>query len=252
MVKKTDDSLRGTLFETIFYILIKIIPYSLITKLMALGVFINKDISLRYSIAKRRKQVFGDIAAFIEYSEIKGDYFEFGCHSAFGLSIFFKQIKNRKLKQMRFFAFDSFEGFPEISDIDKYHHYYKGMLKYSHEDFRKVLKVNRMSEVISFKGFFDAVLTDDLKTQNKIFKAAIIFIDCDLYISTKPTLKFIRSLLQTGTIVIFDDYWLFRGDKNRGVQKALSEFQQMYPYIQFNEYLYPYSPYSKIFLINIE
>lgn len=33
-------------------------------------------------------------------------------------------------------------------------------------------------------------------------------------------------MLQTGTIVIFDDYWLFRGDKNRGEQKALLEFQK--------------------------
>ena len=252
MSKETEMTLRGTFLETLFYILIKIIPYSLITKLMVLGVFLHRGVRLRYKIAKRRKQLFGDIADFIEYNEIEGDYFEFGCHSAFGLSIFFKEIKIRKLKQIRFFAFDSFEGFPEINDIDKYHAMHRGMLKYSYNDFLQVLKVNRMSEVISFKGFFDDVLTDDLKSRNTMTKAAIIFIDCDLYTSTKEVLKFIRSMLQTGTVIIFDDYWIYRGDKNRGGQKALTEFQQMYPNIQFNEYLYSYSPFSKTFLINID
>lgn len=250
-MKASDTSLRGSIYEKIFYKSVKIIPYSFITKFVFLGSFLNANVKYYYSMITRRKKIFSDVVYHINYNRIDGDYFEFGCHSGYGLSIFHSAIASQKINKMRFFAFDSFEGFPTITETDNYHAYKKGMLAYAYEEFQQVLKVNKMNDVIPIKGFFEDVLTDELKGRYEMNHAAIVFIDCDLYASTKVVLEFIKSMLQTGTIVIFDDYWIFRGDENRGEQKALSEFQQKYPHIKFREFLYPYSCFSKIFLVNI-
>jgi len=225
-MEKPDSTLRGSIIERLFYKSIKLFPYFLISKIGFFGTFFNPDLKHYYSINKRRETVFSDIVQYISYNRIEGDYLEFGCHSGWGLYIFHKLIKFRKLEQMRLFAFDSFEGFPEITGTDSYLNYKKGMLAYSYKDFQIVQKVNRMNDVIPIKGFFESVLTDELINQHEMKYAAIVFIDCDLYSSTKTVLEFIKNMLQTGTIVIFDDYWLFRGDKNRGEQKALLEFQK--------------------------
>jgi O-methyltransferase len=250
-MKKSDTTLRGSFYERFFYKSIKLVPYFFISKIGFFGTFFNSDLENYYSIMKRRKKVFKDIVMNIYYNRIEGDYFEFGCHSGYGLSIFHRLIRSKKLDQMRIFAFDSFDGFPTITGPDNYHNFKKGMLNFSYEDFLKVLTVNRMKDVIPIKGYFDDVLTYELQNQYEIKYAAIVFIDCDLYSSTKVVLDFIKNTLQTGTIVIFDDYWLFRGDQAEGGQKALSEFQEKWPNIQFREYLHPYSFCSKIFLINI-
>lgn len=250
-MKQSDSILRGSVYEKLFYKSIKLFPYSFLTKIMFFAGFFNSGIRYYYSMIKRRKEIFSDVAYHISYNRIEGDYFEFGCHSGYGLSIFHRLISSHNMNNVRFFAFDSFEGFPTITGTDDYHDYKQGMLAYRIEDFQQVLKVNRMSNVIPVKGFFQDVLTDELRNRYEMNHAAIVFIDCDLYSSTKVVLEFIKNMLQTGTIVVFDDYWIYRGDRNRGEQKALYDFQEKYPNIQFREYLYPYSCFSKIFLINI-
>ena len=75
----------------------------------------NKENEVVYNQISRQREkarFFTLTLDFINELNVMGDYFEFGCHSPFSLSIFFKLIKNRKLKQMRFFTFDPFEGFP--------------------------------------------------------------------------------------------------------------------------------------------
>lgn len=56
--------------------------------------------------------------------------------------------------------------------------------------------------------------------------AAIVYVDCDLYASAVDALSIIEPLLVQGTAVLFDDYNLFRADRNRGERRAVAEFQQ--------------------------
>ena len=46
-------------------------------------------------------------------------------------------------------------------------------------------------------------------------KAAVVYIDCDLYESTRPVLRFMSHFLQNGTIVCFDDYFNYKGPATR-------------------------------------
>jgi O-methyltransferase len=50
----------------------------------------------------------------------------------------------------------------------------------------------------------------------------VIWVDCDLYESTVPVLDFITEYIQDGTVIIFDDWYSFRADPDRGEQKALA------------------------------
>ena len=51
-------------------------------------------------------------------------------------------------------------------------------------------------------------------------------IDVDYYKSTVEVLSFIEPLLNDGTIIIFDDWFNYKGHPNRGEQKAFREWCQ--------------------------
>jgi O-methyltransferase len=55
-------------------------------------------------------------------------------------------------------------------------------------------------------------------------RAAIVWLDADLYSSTVPVLNFITPLVQDGTVLVFDDWFSFRGSPFKGVQKAFYEW----------------------------
>lgn len=65
----------------------------------------------------------------------------------------------------------------------------------------------------------------------------MIYIDCDLYESTVPVLNYVLPILQTGTVLAFDDYFCFNGDPERGGQLALKEFLLRNPQIRTIDYL---------------
>jgi hypothetical protein len=52
----------------------------------------------------------------------------------------------------------------------------------------------------------------------------VCLVDCDLYSSSKLVFKFIEPLLTTGTWLLLDDYWCYRGSPNHGQRKAFDEW----------------------------
>jgi O-methyltransferase len=67
-------------------------------------------------------------------------------------------------------------------------------------------------------------------------KAAIIHVDCDLYASAKIALEFVKPLLVDGTVIIFDDWYCFRGKSEFGEQCAFNEWITTLPDWSFTEY----------------
>lgn len=54
-----------------------------------------------------------------------------------------------------------------------------------------------------------------------------MYIDCDYYESTVPALEFVTDLLLVdGSILIFDDWWVFGGRRERGEQRAFHEWRE--------------------------
>ncbi len=57
-------------------------------------------------------------------------------------------------------------------------------------------------------------------------KASIIWVDCDLYRSAATVLDFVTPLLQDGTLIIFDDWYAYRGNPRLGEQRAFGEWTE--------------------------
>ena len=68
-------------------------------------------------------------------------------------------------------------------------------------------------------------------------KAAVIYIDCDLYDSTVPVLEWVVDFLQVGTVIVFDDWYCFHGDPPRSEPVAWNEFRQRHPELRFSEFV---------------
>ncbi len=174
---------------------------------------------------------------FIEHAHIAGNYLEFGVwkgrsftkayhlwHSLFA--------RKGKLSEMEFFAFDSFQGLPEItSPQDNTGEFKKGDYFFSQESFERALQNSGVDKrrVHIIPGWFSDTLTGKQGESIHTKKAAIAWIDCDLYESTVPVLAFLTTRIQDGTVLIFDDWFAFRGHPDRGQQRAFSEWLRIHP-----------------------
>jgi hypothetical protein len=76
-------------------------------------------------------------------------------------------------------------------------------------------------------------------------------IDCDLYESTVPVLEFITPLLQQGTILIFDDWFRFRGSRHHGERRACHGWLQRNPGVELEDW-YQEGPQCKAFLVHTD
>jgi len=56
--------------------------------------------------------------------------------------------------------------------------------------------------------------------------AAIVHLDCDLYLSTRDALNMIGPRLVQGSVLLCDDHDLFRASNDKGQRRALREFVQ--------------------------
>jgi hypothetical protein len=182
--------------------------------------------------------LFLSIARFCHINRpIGGYYFEFGCHE--GNTIRKAWEHTQHLFDWTYIAFDSFEGLPEISPIDKQDIWEKGKLATSEERFLEIATAAGIprDRLLTVRGFYDQSLSEQTRQRLEGRKAAVVYIDCDLYASTVPVLEFMRNFLQVGTVIVFDDWYCFHGDPERGEQRAWREFRARYPDLRFTEFV---------------
>ena len=177
---------------------------------------------------------------FILHSKLDGDYLEFGVYKGTTFIAAYNFARSVGLKSMKFYAFDSFQGLPEISSADnnKLHEFSKGQYYCDVDEFKKNIyrRGVNLDRVNIIPGWYDQVLNEQTKSKIRIKKASIVYIDCDLYKSTVPVLNFITDYIQDGTIIIFDDWFCFKGDPNYGEQKAFREWLKRNPKIVVTEF----------------
>jgi O-methyltransferase len=177
---------------------------------------------------------------FAKWSQLDGDYLEFGVYSGARFSSAFHLARRNRLTDMRFYAFDSFEGLPEIRgvDADGFQQFSKGAYACDLATFRSNLEDMQvdLAKVEIVAGWYDDVLNDEAKERLPLRAASVIWVDCDLYESTVPVLAFVTDYVQDGTVLIFDDWFCFRGDPHRGEQRAFREWLEKNPEITASEF----------------
>ena len=181
---------------------------------------------------------------------LRGDYLEFGVWEG---KTFAHACKtgSRHMPSMRYFACDSFEGLPRPSGIDASCEFQEGQFSCSYETFMENLSSwdVPMEKVAAIKGWFDKSLTADAATKHDISIASVSYIDCDLYESCVPVLDFLTPLVRQGSILMYDDWFCFRADPNRGVQLATTEWLQKNQHISLIPWK-PFGPYGMAFFVN--
>ena len=188
-----------------------------------------------------REEILRTSMQYIASSRLEGDYLEFGVFEGNTFISAFHFAQKQDLKSMKFYAFDSFEGLPEIKGIDNEGDnpkFSKGQYSCDINKFKEIIskKGVDINKVKTVPGWYDKILNEATKKKLSLKKVAIIWIDCDLYESTVPVLNFITDYIQNGTILIFDDYFCFKGDPNKGEQRAFKEWLKKNPSIKVTEF----------------
>ncbi|MFM2395286.1 MAG: hypothetical protein RLZZ546_3269 [Bacteroidota bacterium] len=147
------------------------------------------------SLTKSTNKISGDIA---EVGSFKGASAKLIC-----------QLKNQ---EKHFYVIDSFEGLPNVSEIDTQSGFYKGEYLSDFEDVKKYLKSFPNTTVL--KGFFPEKNGDLLSDK----KFSFVHLDIDLYEPTKICLEYFYPRMTSGGVIISHDF------QTPGIQKAFNEF----------------------------
>lgn len=182
-----------------------------------------------------------------------GDYYEFGLFKGYAFWQAQKIANTHGLKNMRFFGFDSFKGLPKVQGEDKTKAevFYEGQYACSKDQVTKNLSTKGVdwSKTLLIEGFFEDSLNEQAKEKYQMGKVAIALIDCDLYSSTSEVLRFIKNLITSNTILIFDDWNCFDRDDEKGQRKAFREFLETNKQFAAEE-LFEYGIYGQAFLLD--
>ena len=160
-------------------------------------------------------------------SNLRGDYFEFGLYRGASFSAAQRLARRYHLaSEMRFFGFDSFQGLPEPAGVDVTGEFRKGDYACSHAEVTATLEKRGVdwARIHLVEGWYEQSLTTRLKRDLVPGQVGVALVDCDLYESTVPVLRFLASLLQEGSILLFDDWNCFDRSDQRGERRAFREF----------------------------
>lgn len=174
---------------------------------------------------------------------VKGSILEFGIGRAKSVIITCHLINEYKIKK-KYIAFDSFEGFGNISSEDKsYRNPKKGdwssspkkQFKYTKENIKKIVSYHiykkNFKNVKFIKGFVENTLSKEIK---KIKSISFINLDLDLYSGHKVVLENTWEKLSKNGLIYFDD--IFPGRKSNafpGAAIAVKEFFKNKKIIRF-------------------
>jgi hypothetical protein len=181
-----------------------------------------------------------DAAGYIYTSGGGGDYHEYGCFSLNTFRMFLTWASIFPIEITKFWAFDSFQGLPEPDEGMVRQEWKAGAMCISQDQFWATIKQHGLflDRIKTVPGYYNESLTSELQAKfvESERKIAMVTIDCDFYSSAVPVFKFIEPLLQEGSLIYLDDYFLgYRGSPKRGVAKAFWEFAD-YSRWRFHEF----------------
>lgn len=183
-----------------------------------------------------------DLAArFIAGNRVDGAYLEFGVWRGSTFAQFYHTLRRHRLR-LPMYAFDSFEGLPEPAGVDAVEGggepFRAGQFQCSALDFVAELRGRWVPEsaYTIVAGFYEDTLRPELYDKLGLERAALVWVDCVLYESARTVLSFIRPLLQNGTVLMFNDFYRFKGHPGLGERKALGEVLAREPGLLVTDY----------------
>jgi len=201
-----------------------------------------------------RHEMFAKATRFVDYELVEGDIVEFGVYTGRSLMLlshfheeFKKTIHGYKTPSRTVIGIDSFQGLLK-NDHERWQ---EGTFKLNQSWHpvipkgelvtpQKVISSFEISELttpVIIDGFYNQVKE---RFDQSCKKVALIHIDCDLYDSTMDALNLVKDKIQDGAIILFDDWFNFKGSPEKGEQGAFADFLKENPEIV----AIPYQPYA--------
>jgi hypothetical protein len=182
-----------------------------------------------------------DLAArFAKNNHVQGSYLEFGVWRGSTFAQFYHAMKRHGV-HADMYAFDSFEGLPEPAGVDAlpgYEPFRAGQFGCTVDRFEREIAARGVpaNAYTLVPGFYDQTLSPELAEKHGITRAALVWIDCVFYESARPVLEFLGPLLQDGALLMFNDYYRFKGHPDLGERKAFAEFLHARPTLRVTDY----------------
>jgi hypothetical protein len=160
-----------------------------------------------------------------------GYYMEFGVLNGEATIEAYRQLRGHITQ---FFGFDSFAGLPELSSEDRAAA--PLMPNFSTGNFSSMSKDQVHATILAQSGMPPELLTLQLGYFSESLprfdrgllankgECRVCYIDCDLHSSSQQVFEFLDPLVTTGTWILLDDYWCYRGDPRQGQRRAFDEW----------------------------
>ncbi|MBV8189946.1 MAG: hypothetical protein JO339_22070 [Alphaproteobacteria bacterium] len=195
-------------------------------------------------VHEERQRFLSHALFFLRCNNFWGNYLEFGVYQAWTFRQAMLTAESFGMTGLVFYAFDSFMGLPETRSLDYSARWgfesEVGTRAMSEAEFLEIIEedIPQMArQVRTVPGFFDRSLTpqcrDDVRADcaannmRKDGRVALVNIDCDLYESAVPIFPFIEDLIDQGSVIYMDDYWVgYGGSPAEGVARAFREYRE--------------------------
>jgi len=201
------------------------------------------DISIVDELIRRdrRWETFLCVTEYVNYEAVPGDILEFGVFTGKSLALFAKALSfDETGASRRLVGFDSFEGLG--ASVDDHARWRPGDCARSH-GWHPLLREGDPVTPAATRVLFEACglpapelvvgpyrETVPATIGSKVTEAALVHVDCDLYEAARDVLFGIEPALQDGAMVLFDDWFHYKGDPNKGEARALREFLSAHPH----------------------
>jgi O-methyltransferase len=201
---------------------------------------------------QERFAVFSAACEFIRFEAVEGDIFEFGVYTGMSLAMLQTAHQGNAVPELprRIVGFDSFQGLAE--DVDRHPNWQAGDCALNHswhpltpvgapvtpQVTRDLFAACKLPAPELIVGVYDDTLPDVVG--KRFTQVALVHIDCDLYEAARTVLFTIESCLQDGTVLLFDDWFHYKADPNKGEARAFREFLEAFPHWQ----AVPYRAYA--------
>jgi len=192
-----------------------------------------------------------ELARDLHDGEPFGDYYEFGLYKGYTFFVAYRAAGRLGLTETRFYGFDSFQGLPQVEDVDKTGgRFFEGQFTCARQRVEKNLRKHGvdLEKIKLIEGFYEDTLDEQLKKDLPAGRAGVVLFDCDLYQSTRTALDWLGGLITNKTVVVFDDWYSFTEGEELGQQRALKEFQQQNKHLIF-EPVMEYERNGKVFVV---
>jgi hypothetical protein len=197
---------------------------------------------------------------YVNYEAVPGDIVEFGVFTGISLALLAKaQSFDSKGIERRVGGFDSFRGLP--GSDERHARWQVGTCALNHgwhpllavgdpvtpDVTRRLFEACGLDAPLLHVGPFAETLPAAFPAVHR--QVALAHFDCDLYESTRDALAALAPVLQDGALLLFDDWFHYRGHPGKGEARALSEFLAAHPEWGAVQYQ-PYATFCNSFILH--